>query len=82
MDRSDVQTHLEMWETRAKKHDFRVLMAGEDSETSRHRASELRRCINELKMLAGISEPEPKAAEPEKNIATSAATSEAELTPS
>jgi hypothetical protein len=59
MDQSDVITHLECWEKRAKKHDFRVSMAGEDSETSRHRAEELRQCIKELKMLAGIKEPAP-----------------------
>jgi len=59
MDQSDIIPQIECWEKRAKKHDFRVLMAGEDSETSRHRAEELRQCIKELKMLAGIPEPEP-----------------------
>jgi hypothetical protein len=59
MDQSDVITQLECWEKRANKHDFRVSMAGEDSETSRHRAEELRRCAAELRKLAGIPEPEP-----------------------
>ena len=67
MEQEDVKVHLEMWEKRAKKHDFRVSMAGEDSETSRHRAEELRRCIKEVKMLAGLpveeEKPAPTAAE-------------------
>lgn len=59
IEQSDILTHInDCWEKRAKKHDFRVSMAGEDSETSRHRADELRRCIKELKMLAGIKEEE------------------------
>ena len=69
MDQSDVITHLKCWEARAKKHDFRVLMAGEDSETSHHRADELRRCIKELKMLAGIKDPEPPKPASETEVA-------------
>ena len=59
MDLSDVITQLKCWEARAKKHAQRVLMAGEDSETSRHREEELRQCIKEIKMLFEIKDPEP-----------------------
>lgn len=64
MDQSDIVPQIECWEKRAKKHDFRVSMAGEDSETSRHRAEELRVCIKELKMLAGIEEEKPPVETP------------------
>jgi hypothetical protein len=80
MDQSDVVTHLDCWEQRAKKHDFRVLMAGEDSETSRHRSEELRQCIKEIKMLFGIKDPEPVKPKPAAKTETVSDSKPAKIT--